>query len=177
MSSTPGYVYVIRENRTGLYKIGITTNLSRRMQQLGVGKTATQVSSVYTSDAVDMERSLHRKYAANRIPQTEYFQLNGAPSLPSTGPTGPKQTDSDIAKRRFRRALYSYKANIVQLGALVQFQKHLEHLDYADIVALRNALYESPSLDSPESVAADAVSEYLANWVPPADWPAVETRQ
>ena len=35
-----GYIYVVQDIESKLYKIGRTQNMGRRMQQLGVGKTA-----------------------------------------------------------------------------------------------------------------------------------------
>jgi predicted GIY-YIG superfamily endonuclease len=76
-----GVVYVIEEMRTGLYKIGMTTNLERRMRELGVGKTARLVQQRQVSDARAVERAAHERYKAHRIPQTEYFKLNSPPSI------------------------------------------------------------------------------------------------
>jgi hypothetical protein len=80
-SSGPGYVYVIREERTGLYKIGITKKISRRKRELGVGKTSTLVSCEWYSDARAVERAAHQKYRHAQIPQTEYFCLSSPPTV------------------------------------------------------------------------------------------------
>ena len=66
-----GYVYVI--GNKDLTKIGMTTDLKRRMKELKPDKIyATAWISGYES----LEKRLHAKYANSRIPQTEYFRLS-----------------------------------------------------------------------------------------------------
>ncbi|MBO8093647.1 MAG: GIY-YIG nuclease family protein [Prosthecochloris sp.] len=67
-----GYVYLIRNG--GLHKIGITTDMAKRMEQLKPDEIIE-----YKEMGVnykDYERNLHRKYAHCRLPQTEYFRLS-----------------------------------------------------------------------------------------------------
>tara|TARA_B100000214_G_scaffold63906_1_gene42113 strand:- start:658 stop:1200 length:543 start_codon:yes stop_codon:yes gene_type:complete len=66
-----GWLYLIR-NRD-LYKIGITKNFEKRMQQL---KPDSVVAKLYSRDFLKLERELHNRYKQFRIPQTEYFRLN-----------------------------------------------------------------------------------------------------
>jgi hypothetical protein len=80
-SSKSGIVYVIQDLRTGLFKIGRTTNLSLRMKALGVGKTARLIQHKFVSDAAAFERAAHRRYRAQRLPQTEYFHLSAPPTI------------------------------------------------------------------------------------------------
>jgi hypothetical protein len=80
-SSESGIVYVIQDLRTGLFKIGRTTNLSLRMKALGVGKTARLIQYKFVSDAAAVERAAHRRYRAQRLPQTEYFHLSAPPTI------------------------------------------------------------------------------------------------
>ena len=79
--NNPGTVYVIKDRSTGLYKIGRTKNLERRMQELGVGKTADLVSSVEVGDMNAVEKAAHRRYKDKRLPQTEYFKLDRPPQI------------------------------------------------------------------------------------------------
>ena len=65
-----GWLYLIR-NRD-LYKIGITKNFEKRMQQL---KPDSVVAKLYSRDFLKLERELHNRYKQFRIPQTEYFRL------------------------------------------------------------------------------------------------------
>ena len=76
-----GFVYVVQDTESKLYKIGRTQNMDRRMQQLGVGRTARLVTSKYVPDAVETERQAHIRYKNYRLPQTEYFRLPHAPSI------------------------------------------------------------------------------------------------
>jgi len=76
-----GFVYVVQDTDSKLYKIGRTQNMDRRMQELGVGRTATLIASNYVSDAVETERQAHIRYKSYRLPQTEYFRLPHPPSI------------------------------------------------------------------------------------------------
>ena len=66
-----GFVYLIRND--DIYKIGITDNLLRRFNQL---KPDEVLNVVRCSNFESLERELHKKFKANRIPQTEYFRLS-----------------------------------------------------------------------------------------------------
>ena len=76
-----GHVYLIKDIRSGLYKIGITKNMGKRMKQLGVGDTAELIDDIFVPDARDREKQLHKKYKDARLPQTEYFNIGYRPSL------------------------------------------------------------------------------------------------
>ena len=76
-----GHVYLIQDIKTGLYKIGITKNMEKRMKQLGVGDTAKLVDDIFVPDARGREKQLHEKYKDARLPQTEYFNIGYRPSL------------------------------------------------------------------------------------------------
>lgn len=79
--SRQGTVYVIQDLGTGLYKIGRTTNMNRRMRELGVGRSARLVTSKQVRDANAVERAAHQRYRAYRLPQTEYFKLDAPPEI------------------------------------------------------------------------------------------------
>ena len=66
-----GFVYLIRNK--DLYKIGITQNLEQRMKTL---KPDEILSTMQTENYEALEKQLHKKYSAVRIPQTEYFRLS-----------------------------------------------------------------------------------------------------
>ena len=66
-----GFVYLIRND--DIYKIGITDNLLRRFNQL---KPDEVLNVVRCSNFESLEKELHKKFKANRIPQTEYFRLS-----------------------------------------------------------------------------------------------------
>lgn len=76
-----GYVYVIQDVESGLYKIGITIDPDRRFKELGVDNTAILISCDYYPNARDIEKAAHRRYSEFRLPQTEYFKLNQPPEI------------------------------------------------------------------------------------------------
>lgn len=66
----PGTIYLIRNG--GLYKIGVTNDLDRRMKELEPDEIlAAQVTAYYLEE----EKELHKRYKHCRVPQTEYFRL------------------------------------------------------------------------------------------------------
>ena len=66
-----GWLYLIRNQ--DIYKIGITKNLLKRMDQL---KADEVLNVVKCSNYENLEKELHKKFKEYRIPQTEYFRLN-----------------------------------------------------------------------------------------------------
>ena len=68
-----GFVYFIRNK--DLFKIGITTNLKRRMDEL---KPCEILNSVRCRNYTSVEKDLHTFFKDSRIPQTEYFRLDNA---------------------------------------------------------------------------------------------------
>ena len=65
-----GWLYIIRNK--DLYKIGITKNFENRMKKL---KPDSIFLKFYTSEYINLEKYLHKRYKKFRIPQTEYFRL------------------------------------------------------------------------------------------------------
>ena len=55
--------------------------MEKRMKQLGVGDSAKLIDSVFSPDAREREKQLHKKYKDARLPQTEYFNIGYEPSL------------------------------------------------------------------------------------------------
>ena len=72
---TTGYIYVIENivRDLGGFKVGITTNPSRRFKELSIGLKALVVGLWQTSDYKLIERSLHAQYTDVRVPQSEWF--------------------------------------------------------------------------------------------------------
>ena len=66
-----GFVYFIRNG--GLFKIGITENMLRRMGELAPDEL---LNVVRCSNFQEVERELHRRFKDVRLPQTEYFRLS-----------------------------------------------------------------------------------------------------
>jgi Meiotically up-regulated gene 113 len=75
-------VYVIRDDATGLHKIGMTANWARRSKELQVGKTTTAVRLVRCPDAMKWERVLHAQFKHKRIPQSEWFRVTEEEVMP-----------------------------------------------------------------------------------------------
>ena len=65
-----GFVYFIRNQ--DLYKIGITQNLLRRLNQLNTNEV---LDVVRCSNFKELEKELHIKFSDTRTPQKEYFRL------------------------------------------------------------------------------------------------------
>ncbi len=77
-----GCVYLIRDNETGLHKIGMTSDWERRSRQLKVGVCTTQVRVVPCRDPEKWERVLHAMFKHKRIPQSEWFRITAEEALP-----------------------------------------------------------------------------------------------
>jgi hypothetical protein len=69
-------LYVIREVTHGWHKIGITNDWHRRQRELEVGGKTEAVHVVRVNDARQIERFLHRRFKAQRLPQSEWFNLD-----------------------------------------------------------------------------------------------------
>ena len=70
-----GYVYLVTHaNAQGLHKIGLTRNPEQRTAQLG-GDDCTVVAMVMCINPEHVEGLLHKRFAANRLPQSEWFDL------------------------------------------------------------------------------------------------------
>ena len=68
-----GYVYFVRNG--DLFKIGITENLLRRMNELSPDEL---LNTVRCFNYQEVERELHRRFKDVRLPQTEYFRMSDA---------------------------------------------------------------------------------------------------
>ena len=69
-----GWLYVVSHpNAPGQVKIGITERPVTRMQELG---KPTIQARVPVMKPRDKEQLLHNRFAPQRVPQTEYFQLD-----------------------------------------------------------------------------------------------------
>lgn len=81
-SSVSECVYLIRDNETGLHKIGMTTNWERRARQLKVGSTTTKVRTVACKNPEKWERVLHAMFQHKRLPQSEWFRISAEEAIP-----------------------------------------------------------------------------------------------
>ena len=71
-----GYIYFLKSTLLGGYKIGITTNPASRFKALAVG-TKAKLIGYWKLDAYrELEKQLHTEYKAERVPQSEWFDLD-----------------------------------------------------------------------------------------------------
>ena len=80
-SDSSGYVYVIQDLDSGLFKIGFTKKPDCRFDELGVGLTAQEFLYDYFKNARKVEKVAHAKYAEERLSQSEYFKLYKHPVI------------------------------------------------------------------------------------------------
>jgi len=74
--SSSGYVYILKHKTyPGLYKIGITTRLEKRMKELDVPNVNTVVGHWKSTRYKSFEDVLHKMFEY-QLPGTEYFTLN-----------------------------------------------------------------------------------------------------
>ena len=66
------WVYLIEANIEGLFKIGITSDLDRRMKEL---RPSAILTTIRTSRSRTVEKDLHEQYQHARLAGTEYFRL------------------------------------------------------------------------------------------------------
>jgi len=76
-SVSVGTVYFIRSIQSGLHKIGMTGNWDRRAKELGVGQSTELVLRARTYNPREVERTLHEIFKGHRLPQSEWFSLDG----------------------------------------------------------------------------------------------------
>ena len=74
-TATEGWVYLLRHS-SGVYKIGITLEPRSRFKQLKVGSSNALISTCFIKNPGAIEKQLQARYAAKRLPQSEYFALN-----------------------------------------------------------------------------------------------------
>ena len=66
------WVYFIEANIEGLFKIGITSDLDRRMKEL---RPSAVLTTIRTSRSRIVEKNLHEQYQHARLAGSEYFRL------------------------------------------------------------------------------------------------------
>lgn len=80
-NSNQDTLYVLKCNTTGLIKIGITNNLTKRVRD--IGGNLTHVAHIKTQDPRNLEKQLHKHYKEHNVfnPEvsnggTEFFRLS-----------------------------------------------------------------------------------------------------
>ena len=73
-----GYIYFLKSTLLGGYKIGITTSPASRFKALAVGTKAILIGYWKLDAYRELEKQLHKEYAAKRVPQSEWFDLDAS---------------------------------------------------------------------------------------------------
>ena len=82
ISDTAGYVHLIRDMESGLYKIGETNNWRRRFKELKVvDEKIVAIQLKWVSNRLEIEKYHHYLYSAYRLPQSEWFKLSKSPNI------------------------------------------------------------------------------------------------
>ena len=77
-----GYVYVIRDMESGLYKIGETQNWQRRFKELNVDNQRIVIINLkWFPNRKEIEKYHHEINRDYRLPQSEWFKLSKAPMI------------------------------------------------------------------------------------------------
>ena len=71
-----GYIYFLKSTLLGGYKIGITTAPASRFKALAVGTKAKLIGYWKLDEYRELEKQLHKEYADQRVPQSEWFDLD-----------------------------------------------------------------------------------------------------
>ena len=71
-----GIIYLVRYSTNNIHKIGVTLNWERRSRQLSVGVKVQLVLARKVLYPGRLERDLHHRFQAERVPQSEWFNLN-----------------------------------------------------------------------------------------------------
>ena len=74
-------IYLIKHDESGLYKIGMTANWSRRSRELKVGVSTRQVKIISCQNARKWEKVLHSMFKHKRLPQSEWFKISEADAI------------------------------------------------------------------------------------------------
>ena len=71
------FIYLIKSDIDGYYKIGISNNPQKRLKQLSTGNSSqlTLIESYRTSIPFQIENALHRKYSQLKM-NGEWFRLS-----------------------------------------------------------------------------------------------------
>ena len=82
VNENAGYVYVIRDMESGLYKIGETSNWRRRFKELKVDDVKIVVIQLkWVSNRFEIEKYHHDLHRDYRLPQSEWFKLSKSPMI------------------------------------------------------------------------------------------------
>jgi len=82
VNENAGYVYVIRDMDSGLYKIGETSNWRRRFKELKVDDVKIVVIQLkWVSNRFEIEKYHHDLHRDYRLPQSEWFKLSKSPMI------------------------------------------------------------------------------------------------
>jgi hypothetical protein len=69
-----GFVYIALDLESGLYKIGATKNITRRIARIKVGRKLRHIATIKSDYYLDDERIYHEKYRVQHVGH-EWFKL------------------------------------------------------------------------------------------------------
>ena len=100
-SAKPGYVYILRREDTGHYKIGATRRLSNLVKRLQHHDTQCLLFCCQLYDQpLQVVRQLRKQYERNLVVCTQWYSLAYPPTLPPDGaqpqPPQPEPTASPV---------------------------------------------------------------------------------
>ena len=75
IEKNPGYLYLLRNPLLCGYKIGNTTSPATRFNTLSVGEKTELICYWKTDEYRELEKYFHKLYKAERLPQSEWFDL------------------------------------------------------------------------------------------------------
>ena len=73
-----GYIYLLKNELLGGYKIGITTSPKIRFKQLAVGTKSKLIGYWEHAAYRELEKYFHKVYKEVRVPQSEWFDLQAS---------------------------------------------------------------------------------------------------
>jgi predicted GIY-YIG superfamily endonuclease len=70
-----GFIYILKCNATGHYKIGSTKNISNRIKQLKTANSSIELIKTYPVENISVEKELHAVFENQNI-NREWFELD-----------------------------------------------------------------------------------------------------
>jgi hypothetical protein len=161
----PGYVYILRREDLGLYRIGATRRLSHRLKRLRYETESVLFCCQLYDQPLQVVKALRKQYERNLVVCTQWYSLRYPPVLPVEGqaeqqqPASPqpgKLLDPAWLDRRIIETCKRRKLTASQYRS--QFLTRSKHQFYStEYIASRMAmLAESGALQATLSPALNA---------------------
>jgi hypothetical protein len=168
LSAVSECIYLIRDNETGLHKIGMTTNWPRRSRELQVGGATTAIRTWACPDAMKWERVLHSQFKHKRLPQSEWFRVTEDEVLPKVQWLMQRV---DYGSRQFRGVIGQWKQ--AQAGHFYRRRRSQSGHWYTQTAGREQVLSQARA--SVESVVNESANRALyVSRSEPGYWPTKE---